>query len=59
MTDAISIKDVQAQQVVLQKAFITNKVAFYKVQTKLNASKKKLSEFNGRYGRVLQMMEED
>lgn len=59
MTDAVSIEDIKAEQEVLQKAFTKNKVAYYEVQKKLNASKRKLSEFNDRYGRVLQMMNED
>ena len=59
MTDAISIKDVQAEQGVLKKAFTKNQVAFYEAQKKHNASKTKLTEFNDRYGRVLKMMNED
>ena len=59
MTDAVSIKDIQAEQVVVQNAFLKAKVAYYSAQEKLNASKKKLTKFNDRYGRVLQMMNED
>ncbi len=59
MTDAISIKDVQAEQDKLQKAFTKNKVAYYEAQKKLDASKAKLTKFNARYGRVLQMMNEE
>ena len=59
MTDAISIKDVQVDQAALQKVFLKDKAAYYSAQEKLNASKKKLTKFNDRYGRVLQMMNED
>lgn len=59
MTDAISIKEVQADQDKLVTAVTKDKVAFYAAQKKLNASSLKLNVFNSRYGRVLQMMNED
>lgn len=59
MNEPSSIKDIQAEQVVLQKAFIKDKVAYYKAQERLNASKVKLSEFNDHYGRIIQIINED
>jgi len=59
MTKAISVQEVKEAQKVLQKVFAENKEAFYEAQEKLNTSKKKLSEFNDRYGRVLHMMNEE
>lgn len=59
MTKAVSLTDIQADKERLLKAFIKDKAAYYAAQKKLNASKVKLTKFNDRYGRVLQMMDED
>lgn len=59
MAEAISVKNLQKQQDDLVEAHIKVKAAFYKAQEALNASKAKLTVFNNKYGRVLQMMKED
>lgn len=59
MTEAVSVKDLQKQQDTLYKGHAKAKAAFYRAQEALNASKAKLTVFNNKYGRVLQMMKED
>ena len=59
MTDAISVKDLEKEQEVLVKMLTEKKVAFYKAQKELNATKAEFSTFHDKYGRVLEMMKED
>jgi len=59
MTDAVSIKDIQAQQDVLQKAYDAATIVFNDARAKHQEVKGELMVFNNKYGRVLQLMKED
>jgi len=59
MTKAVSIEDIKAEQDVLNTVCQKAQQAMYDAKSDYAEKKNVLIKFNNKYGRVLQMMNED
>jgi hypothetical protein len=59
MTDAVSVAGLILERKTLEATFVADKAGYQEAQKALSISKARLTVFNNKYGRVLDLVKED